>query len=554
MLVAQWRAQAQARDKESADEIPTRPANAGPIWQPQHRTTCKYTFESPGDDCDCPQVVARRSEADIIGFGGEAGGGKTDLLLGLAGLEHYRAVIFRREFPRLRKIIDRSRQIYNREGADRQKDRYNESLHVWRLLEEKEIEFGALQYDDDKKDWQGRDHDFYGFDEATEFLESQVRFVIGWLRSTRPGQRCRVVLTFNPPMDQAGQWVVEFFKPWLAYLHPKIYQHPNPAKPGELRWYTTGPDNKDIERPNGDPFPDPITGEMVKPLSRTFIPAKLSDNPILESTGYARVINAMPEPFRSLLKGHYGAGMLDDPWQVIPRAWVLAAIERWKANPTRPMFTDQHGRIRPVPMAALGVDVARGGQDKTCYAPMYGVWFAPVRSFPGAETPTGRDSAALAISFQENGAPIGVELTGVGSACYEALEDARVNVVPIVAGSGSSATDRTEQLLFFNKRAEMTWKLREALDPITGYGLMLPDDSELLADLCAPRFWMVGGKIHIEGKEDDKDESGKRGGIKQRLGRSPNAGDAVTYAWYTATLPPPDQARVIHSPVRIGNY
>ena len=145
-------------------------AKLPPVWTPQVG----------------PQTLAYNSEADVIGYGGEAGGGKTDLLLGLAGTRHHRAIIFRRgEFPRLEGTEARSREIYNAAGDDRARDRYNESLHRWELASGATVRFAAMQYEDDKGNYQGRPFDFYGFDEATEFSESQVRFVTAWNRTTR---------------------------------------------------------------------------------------------------------------------------------------------------------------------------------------------------------------------------------------------------------------------------------------------------------------------------------------------------------------------------------
>ena len=81
-----------------------------------------------------PQMLAYYSPADILFYGGAAGGGKTDLLLGVARFEHHRSIIFRRVFPSLRAIIDRSREIYNPDGTSPAGDSYNESLYRLSLI------------------------------------------------------------------------------------------------------------------------------------------------------------------------------------------------------------------------------------------------------------------------------------------------------------------------------------------------------------------------------------------------------------------------------------
>ena len=42
------------------------------------------------------------------------------------------------------------------------------------------------------------------FDEGTQFIYSQVRFLMGWLRSSDPSQRTRVIIATNPPMNPKG--------------------------------------------------------------------------------------------------------------------------------------------------------------------------------------------------------------------------------------------------------------------------------------------------------------------------------------------------------------
>lgn len=229
-----------------------------------------------------PQQKAYLSDADELFYGGAGGGGKSDLLLGLAGTVHHRSIIFRREFPRLREIIERSREIFR--GAN-----YNDQQHIWRLGDGRVIEFGAIQFEKDKENYRGRPHDFYGWDEVTEFSESMFRFVNGWNRTTRPGQRCRIVAASNPPASTEGEWVIRYWAPWLDS------HHPNPAKPGELRWFATI-DGKDEEVESGEPFQH--EGDLITPRSRTFIPALLKDNPSLMQSGYMSVLQALPEPLR----------------------------------------------------------------------------------------------------------------------------------------------------------------------------------------------------------------------------------------------------------------
>ena len=454
-----------------------------------------------------PQTAAYESGADVIGYGGAAGGGKTDLLLGFAGTKHHRSIIFRRIFPLLEGIEARSREIYNQDSQNRQKDRYNESLHRWELSDGQTVRFAAMQYEDDKKNFQGRPFDFYGFDEVTEFTESQVRFVIGWNRTTRAGQKCRVVMTFNPPMDEAGEWVTRYFAPWLDDTHP------SPAKDGELRWFAMV-DGQEVERPSKEPFE--YEGETITPKSRTFFHAKLSDNPILEATGYGSTIDAMPEPIRTLLKGKFGAYKIVDPFQVIPAAWVRAAQERWLNSETGPRMT------------AAGIDVARGGNDKTVIAPLRGDRFDELKKYPGAATPDGKTIAVLAAQtiIEKHKPVIGIDVIGVGAAAYDAMNDGERIVIGVNFGRGSDKFDKSKKFKFANIRAEAYWKLREALDPDYGATLALPPDKELLGDLCSPKWEIRTGKIYIESKDE----------IIKRLGRSPDCADAVAIAWWSVSV------------------
>jgi hypothetical protein len=441
-----------------------------------------------------PQTEAWLSEADELFYGGSAGGGKSDLLLGLAATAHRKTLILRREYPQLREITDRSRQLFTQRGS------YSERTG-WRLADGRTIEFGAVQHEPDVSRYQGRAHDLKAFDELPHFTEAQYRFLIGWARTTTPGQRVRIVGAGNPPTSAEGEWVIQRWAAWLDG------QHTHPARPGELRWYAMV-DGEEIAVEDGTPFLH--HGALIKPRSRTFIPARLTDNPYLLATDYEAVLQAMPEPLRSqMLYGDFSAGHDDDPWQVIPTAWVRAAQARWRedAKPSGPL-------------TAVGVDVARGGKDKTVLSPRYGAWFAPLEKHPGSSTPDGPAAAALVFQALTAGGYANIDVIGVGASVFDLCRQQDANANPINFADASSMTDRSGTLRMANKRAEAYWTLREALDPEKGDGLMLPPDRELLADLCAPRWSMRVSGIQVESKED----------IVKRLGRSPDCGDAVVLA------------------------
>ncbi len=451
-----------------------------------------------------PQTAAYLSPADELFYGGAAGGGKSDLLLGLAGTMHRQSVIFRREFPRTRALIERSREVYNREAVSHSRDSFNEQLHVWRLRDGRMVEFGAIQFEKDKENQRGRPRDLYGFDELTEFTESMYRFTTAWNRSTVRGQRCRIVATSNPPTSSEGEWVIRYWAPWLSDRHPK------PAKPGELRWFARL-DDEDVEVSSSAVIVH--KGQKIQPRSRTFIPARLKDNPILEATGYGAVLSALPEPLRSqMLYGDFSVGVADDVWQVIPTAWARAAMERW--TPSAPAGQS---------LSCIGADISRGGADQTVAAPRFGPWFARMVAYRGAATDTGPKAADLILRLHDGRAPVNFDVIGVGSSAYDAARGQIGELaVAVNVAEKPVMTDRSGMFSMVNTRAAMYWRLREALDPEKGDGLMLPPDPELLADLCAARFEVRANGIILEPKDN----------TKERTGRSPDKGDACALAFW----------------------
>lgn len=447
--------------------------------------------------------MAYESQADILGYGGAAGGGKSDLLLGKAYTRHTKSRIFRRLYTDLDDLVQRGDDIQDGNSffVWGQKKR-------WDTQDGRVVALGAVQHDKDLKKYKGRAVDFIGIDEAVDFPENYVRFLMGWLRTTDPNQKTQVVLTFNPPTDPSGEWIIQFFSPWLNETDP-LYPYPQ----GELLWYIRK-DDKDVLVESGGEIE--IDGEMYYPKSRTFIKATVQDNPyLMQDNQYLSQLNSLPEPLRSQLKdGNFTISLADDRWQVIPTEWILLAESRWRVQ-EKPNLK----------MRALGVDPARGGDDTFTLAKLYGTYFDEIVEKEGIKTTDGAIGAAFVLdNIGDNESPVvAIDVIGIGSSVYDhAKTNNDLTVRPINVGSGSSATTLDGKLGFTNLRAEIWWKFREALDPASGENIALPPSRRLRQELRAPRFTVQSGKIKVESKDD----------IRKRIGRSTDAADVVLMAWH----------------------
>jgi hypothetical protein len=467
-----------------------------------------------------PQTMAYYSDADVVGFGGAAGGGKTDLAVGKSLTRHRKVAIFRRVGTELTAIEDRFAEILGGTTG------YNSQKKIWREpVPGVQLEFGSVPNLGDERNYQGRPKDLLVLDEAANFLEAQARFLMGWVRTTIRGQHCQVLMCFNPPTSSEGRWIVDFFAPWLRK------NHPNPAKPGELRYFAMV-GGREIEVADKRPFV--IVGgvrvydfdanlfkrtDIVTPQSRTFIPSRVTDN-IYMDTNYISTLQSLPEPLRSqMLNGDFEAGMSDSEWQVIPTDWVDAAQARWRPRDRKP------------PMSQMGVDVARGGDDNTIIARRHVRWYDVPLLYPGKQTPDGPTVAGLVVAARRDDAPVNIDVIGVGSAPYDFLHDMRVQVQGVNVSEASGETSRSGRLEFFNVRSQLAWQFREMLDPQYNEGVELPPDPRLKADLCAYTWSLRNRKIYVHSREE----------IIKAIGRSPD----YASAYFLAMLDTPN-VRQLH--------
>jgi predicted phage terminase large subunit-like protein len=213
-------------------------------------------------------------------YGGAAGGGKSDALLvdairylGKGYGRAYHAMLFRRTFPELESsLIKRAWDLYPRLGG-----RYNEQKKTWKFPGEELVQFAHLEHENDVYDYQGAAIQYVGFDALTSFTEDQYIYLFSRCRSAH-GVPCRVRAATNPG-NEGHEWV---FKRWGPWLDPEAKAA---ASPGEVLYF--------VREEAGDKVVPRGTGLS---RGRTFIPARLEDNPSLYADGQYEATLAQLDP------------------------------------------------------------------------------------------------------------------------------------------------------------------------------------------------------------------------------------------------------------------
>jgi len=255
-----------------------------------------------------PQTLFAESGADIVIYGGAAGGGKSYGLL-LEALRHtpyvrgFYAVFFRRQMTEITNpggLWDESLNIFSMVGGTPIM-----GLHEWRWPNLSKVRFAHLQMESDVLSWHGAQVPFLAFDELTQFTFHQFWYLISRNRSTC-GVRPYIRATCNP---DAESWVANFISWWIDQDTGFAIND----RAGVMRYVVRGPDDNLLWGDTADEvrpyltipkdWPDDI--EKPEPKSVTFIPAKLSDNPALlaKDPNYLASLLAQPLVDRERLLG-----------------------------------------------------------------------------------------------------------------------------------------------------------------------------------------------------------------------------------------------------------
>jgi hypothetical protein len=441
--------------------------------------------------------------------------GNSDLLLGWALTRAVKSIIFRREYPQLKQIIDRSHAMLDAGKIAK----YNGQQYVWNNIPGgRTLEFGSVPHEDSVTKYMGRPHDFIGFDEVSNFTLLQYIFLSAWNRTEIKGIRTRIISAGNPPTNVEGEWVIRRWAPWLDP------QYGNPAAPGELRWFAQlGEKEEEVE--NGEPIKisRKVTGrdedELIYPTSRTFIPASVDDNPHYGQDYKARLQSLPIELREKFLYGNFGIVFKDDPWQVIPSAWVKEGRERYNEMKEKDKVRELEN-VNP----AFGVDPAEAGKDNSTIAKITINVVQYIKYNPEADSMKVADWI-VATMIGARGATIAIDSIGVGAGVHYRLKQLGFQSLGIKVSSKTSLRDRTGNMQFLNLRAYLWWMLRDALDPNGGIKLAIPPDIKLERELITPRWELTdSGLVQVE----------KQDSIRQRLGRSPDAANAVMLALFVS--------------------
>jgi len=467
-----------------------------------------------------PQTDAYLCTADVLLYGGQAGGGKTHLELGWGINTAESGIIFRRERTQTDGLEKEGKKTIGRLAS------FNGQDLEWTWPNGKTLKLAGMKEPGDWIDHAGRERDYMAFDEAGEFLEEQIAQIMAWVRA-EPGKRTRVILGSNPPRTAEGMWMLKWFAPWLDDKFPE------PAVPGEIRWaiHTTKEGETHVIWVDG-PGVYFEEGEEYIAKSYTFMPASLEDNPYRNTPEYKAQLQSLPEPLRSqLLYGKFATSLKDLDNQCIPTEWVRAAQARWTDKP--PMLDP----LVPVPMCAIGVDCTGGYEDPMVMAPRYDKWYAQIIKIPAKDIPAetaGATAAGHVVAARTGKAVVVVDMGGgYGGPLYEKLVENEIEAIQFKGAEGTPRRSKAK-LGFTNKRSAAYWLFREALDPAqpNGSQIALPPNTRLLAGLTAPTFEVTPRGVQVEPKVK-YDQAGKvTGGVKKKLGFSPDEADAVVQAWF----------------------
>lgn len=243
-------------------------------------------------------------EVDEALYGGAAGGMKSDALL-QAALQYvdypgYTALLLRRTYPDLTKpgaLMDRLGEWLRPTAA-----RWNAGLKQWRFPSDAVIQFGHMDDENDKYIYQSTNFHFVGFDELTQFTETQYLYLFSRMRHDEGSHIPSRMRSATNPGGDGHEWVKSRFIP----------DDFTTKDADEMRYF----------RKDG-------IDDKGKTFTTYFVPSRYTDNPFIDQADYRRMLDKLDEVTHEQLT--YG------DWQIAPggrKFFDREALKRY--DPIRP--------------------------------------------------------------------------------------------------------------------------------------------------------------------------------------------------------------------------
>ena len=280
-----------------------------------------------------------RDEKEVF-YGGAAGGGKSSALL-MAALEYidvkgYSALLLRKTYADLSKpgaLMDRAYQWL------KDKAHWSDKTKTWTFPSGATLSFGYLETENDKYQYQGAEFQFVGFDELSQFTETQYTYLFSRLRRLKNSNIPVRMRAGSNPGGLGARWVNERFIP-EGFLPEDAAE--------EKVWKKESVDEE--------------TGE---PIVRYFVPARLDDNPHLDQAEYELSLRELDPVTRAQLRR--------GDWQITVRGDILYMWSEPHVIITWDQFEKVFG-VRHIPLHwKLGVFQDFGATDGH---PCVTMWFA----------------------------------------------------------------------------------------------------------------------------------------------------------------------------------
>lgn len=376
-----------------------------------------------------PQERFLASPADIVVFGGQAGGGKTFAAL----IDHarwinvpdYSGIILRREAVDLEgggSIWDASRKMFGPMGGRPREGKYMD----WRWPNGAVIEFGSAQYEKDVESYQGRELAVITLEEATHFTEYQFWYLLSRNRSTC-GVKPYMRLTCNPDPDS---FIAKLIDWWIGGDG-----YPMPERDGAIRWIARGTDDELLAASSAAELLDEYPHlEPKDPKSLTFIRSTLEDNPALNGSDpeYRSRLRLLPKVERErLLGGNWriraskGDYFPSHNWQyieAIPSGWQIAwTVRGWDLAASAP------SRKYPDPDWTRGVRLSQTRCGKLIVEDMRSVRAGPAQVEELIRNTADEDGKRVTVGLWQDPAAAG---KAHGHHLVVALSGHKVELVP----------------------------------------------------------------------------------------------------------------------------